>query len=192
MFILPMDRDIECLYYNQRIVLDNRVLSEPRLWKLSKINRLDSNGIAIFTCAQDKYNPNADYMDEEGYWWADYYDSTTGQLTVTNEVQPIDNVYGVITCAGTQSIKVHGSFKKFTISYFNGDEPIEPLQGNWHFYIQDRELSNLIAIKTEGLQSNEIKVKFLGEPMFIGQQLTVRYIPRMGDAVDLTIPVVSL
>ena len=101
-------------------------------------------------------------------------------------------MYGVITCAGTQSIKVHGSFKKFTISYFNGDESIEPLQGNWHFYIQGQEISHLINVKTEGLQPNEVKVKFIGEPIFIGQLLTVRYIPRIGDAVELTIPVVSL
>ena len=192
MFILPMNRNVEKIYYNQRIVLDNKVLSEPRLWKLSKINRLDSNGVAIFTCAQDKYNPNADYLDEDGYWWADYFDATTGQIAVQKETESINNVYGVINCVGSQNIKVHGSYKKFSISYFNGDKPIEPVSGNWHFFIDGIDAFSLVQIKTDGLQPNEIKIKFLGESDYIGKELNVRYVPTIGDVIDFYIPVISL
>lgn len=193
MFILPMSRETEHVYYNQRIVLDNNVLTEPRVWKLSKINRLTSNGVAIFTCAQDKYNPNADYLDpEDGYWWADYFDKTTGNSVVQNKVEPIDNIYGVISCTGSQNIKVHGSYKKFTISYFNGDIPIEPVQGSWHFYIDNIDASTLVQVKTDGLESNEVKIKFIGESTYIGKELSIKYIPSIGETVNFNIPVISL
>ena len=138
-FILPLSRETENIYYDQRIVLDNNVLTEPRVWKLSKINRLASNGVAIFTCAQDKYNPKADYLDEDGYWWADYFDAKTGAVSAQNEPEPIDNVYGVISCAGSQNIKVHGSYKKLKITYFNKEAEIETLSGSWHFYFNESE-----------------------------------------------------
>lgn len=191
-FILPLDRDTEKLYYNQRIVLDNNVLSEPRVWKTTKINRVDSNGVVMFTLAQDKFNPNADYLDEDGYWWADYFNAETGQPNVNNEVEPIDNIYGVISCAGTQSIKVRGSYKKFTVNFFNGEESIEPLQGSWHFFVGDEPAESLIITKTDDLPSNEIKVKFTGESTYIGKELLVRFTPILGDSTEFTIPIVSL
>lgn len=191
-FILPISRETEKVFYNQRLIIDNNVLTEPRAWKISKINRIASNGVIIFTCAQDKYNPAADYMDEDGYWWADYFVASTGQPSVINDTEPIDNVYGVINCVGSQNIKVHGSYKKLSISYFNGDEPIAPLQGTWHFYIDDIDASSLVQVKTDGLQSNEIKVKFLGESNYIGKELNIRYIPSIGDRVEFNIPVISL
>ena len=191
-FILPINRETEQLYYDTRLIIDNNVLVNPRAWKISKINRIASNGVIVFTCAQDKYNPNADYLDDNNYWWADYFDKDTGQPMVNNEVEPIDNVYGIITCLGSQNIKVHGSYKKLTISYYNGDKPIEPLQGSWHFLINGEDASSLIQVKTDNLQSNEIKVKFLGESNYIGKELNIRFIPLIGDTVNFNIPVVSL
>ncbi len=188
-FILPLDRDTEKLYYNQRIVLDNNVLSEPRVWKLTKINRIDSNGIAMFTLAQDKFNPNADYLDEDGYWWADYFDASTGQPTSEGTPEPIDNVHGVIVCAGSQNIKVGGSYKKLTISYFDGETPIDARQGTWHFFIGKEDAESLVTTKVEG---NEIKVKFIGESTYIGKELTIRFVPDIGDFVELVIPIISL
>lgn len=191
-FILPASRETELVFYDQRLIIDNKVLVNPRAWKISKINRIASNGVIIFTCAQDKFNPNADYRDEDGYWWADYYEKTTGQPVVENQVEPIDNVYGVITCLGSQNIKVHGSYKKFTISYYNGNKSIESLQGSWHFLIDGQDASSLIQTKIDGLQSNEIKIKFLGESNYIGKEINVRFIPIIGDTVNFNIPVVSL
>ena len=191
-FAIPMDRNFEKIFYNERIIIDNKILTEPRVWKISKINRIDANGIGIFTCAQDKFNPNADYLDEDGYWWADYFNAETGQPNVNNEVEPIDNIYGVISCAGTQSIKVRGSYKKFTVNFFNGEEPIEPLQGSWHFFVGDEPAESLIITKTDDLPSNEIKVKFTGESTYIGKELLVRFTPILGDSTEFTIPIVSL
>lgn len=164
-------------------------MSEPRVWKLTKINRIDSNGVAMFTLAQDKFNPNADYLDDDGYWWADYFDAATGQPTSGETPEPIDNVHGVITCAGTQNIKVGGSYKKFNINYYDGETPIEPRQGTWHFFINGEPADSLVAIK---IDANEMKAKFIGESTYIGKELVIRFIPDIGDAVELTIPIISL
>ena len=191
-FAIPMDRTFENIFYNMRIAIDNRVLTEPRVWRISKINRIDANGIGIFTCAQDKFNPNADYLDSEGNWWADYYDADTGAETAPTIPEPIDNVHGVITCTGSQNIKVGGSYKKLTISYYNGETPIEPRQGTWHFSIDGTRADALVTTKTDGLAPNELKVKFIGESTYIGKELNIRFIPDLGDAVDFAIPVISL
>ena len=188
-----MSRDTEKIWYNQRLIIDNHVLTEPRVWRISKINRLTSNGVVIITCGQDKFNPNADYLDpSDGYWWADFYSPTTGQESVINQPDPIDNVYGVISMVGSQNIKVHGSYKKLSVSYFNGEQPIEPLSGNWRFLIDGADASSLIQTKTDGLQPNEIKIKFLGESTYISKEITVQYIPSIGDRVEFIIPVISL
>lgn len=187
-----MNRDVEKVFYNLRILVDNKVLTEARAWKISKVNRIISNGVGIFTLAQDKFNPNADYRDDEGFWWANYFDPSTGQSTTENEITPIDNIYGVINCVGSQSIKVHGSYKKLSISYFNGEKPIDPMQGTWHFLVNDLDASSLIQVKTDGLQPNEIKIKFLGESIYIGKEIDIRYIPTIGNPVDFLLPIVSL
>ena len=191
-FIVPLNRETELIYYNQRIILDvDGILTEPRAWKVSKVNRLASSGTALITLAQDKFNPNADYRDEEGVWWADWYDQM-GAPTVINDTEPIDNIYGVITCAGTQTIKVRGSYKKLKITYYNKDQEVETLKGGWHFYYNGSDASDLVSISTNGVADNEIKVKFLGEGEYIGKELTVKYIPVMGDAVEFKLPIVSL
>ena len=115
-----------------------------------------------------------------------------GAPTVINDTEPIDNIYGVITCAGTQTIKVRGSYKKLKITYYNKDQEVETLKGGWHFYYNGSDASDLVSISTNGVADNEIKVKFLGEGEYIGKELTVKYIPVMGDAVEFKLPIVSL
>ena len=191
-FAIPMDRTFEKVFYNMRIAIDNKVLTEPRVWRISKINRIDANGIGIFTCAQDKFNPNADYLDEDGNWWANYFDPATGAPTAPDQPEPIDNVHGVITCAGSQNIKVGGSYKKLTISYYDGETPIEARNGTWHFSIDGADASSLVVTKSDATLPHEIKVKFIGESTYIGKELGIRFIPDLGDAVDFSIPIISL
>ena len=191
-FVIPLNRDTEHIFYDQRIILDvDNLLTEPRVWKVSRVNRINSKGVVIVTLSQDKFNPNADYLDDEKVWWADYYDQM-GAPTAINDTEPVDNVYGVITCAGTQTIKVRGSYKKIRINYYNKDEEVPVLSGTWHFLIDGQDASSLVTTSTTGVETNEIKVKFLGEGEYIGKELTIRYIPNLGDNVDFQLPIVSL
>lgn len=192
-FVIPINRETENIYYNQRIILDiDGLLSEPRAWRVSKINRIDSRGVIIITLAQDKFDPNADYLDSEGVWWADWF-TQSGNPAIIDEPEPIDNVYGVISCAGSQNIKVNGSYKKLKISYFNKDKEIETLKGNWSFCFNNSDISNLIAISTNGVADNEIKIKFLGDSSYIGKEIEIRYTPTgIGERVSFNLSVVSL
>jgi len=167
------------------------ILTEPRVWQVSKVNRAIAPGVVIVTLAQDKFNPNADYRDEENVWWCDYYDQQGAPVVINND-EPIDNVYGVITCAGTQTIKVRGSYKKFKITYYNKDQEVETPAGTWRFYYNDTDASSLVSTSTSGTEANEIKVKFLGEGEYIGKELTIKYVPTIGDIVEFKLPIVSL
>lgn len=191
-FIMPLNRETEKVYYNQRFIIDvDNLLTEPRVWRVSRVNRINSKGVTIVTLSQDKFNPNADYLDESNLWWADWYDQM-GAPTVINDNEPIENIYGVITCAGSQTIKVRGSYKKLKITYYNNEQEIETINGTWHFYYNGADASSLVSISTSGVETNEIKIKFLGEGEYIGKELTIKYIPIMGDIVEFKLPIVSL
>jgi len=55
-FAVPMTRETETLFYNHRMIVDTKVESEPRVWLISKINRISPNGICRVTLYQDKFD----------------------------------------------------------------------------------------------------------------------------------------
>ena len=161
------------------------VKSNPRVWQISKVNRSNVKGIAVFTCAQDLENPHtvkADY-DEEGNviaWWADW--NTTAlppQEAISNEdatpfiMQP-DTVTSTITCSGKPQIKIGGSAKTFTVNLhdINGEDVPDYPVGDWAFYIDDSDISELIEVIPTDLPQ-KIKVKFLGDDTYIGKVVTI-------------------
>jgi len=126
-FCLPLNRDTEHLYYNTYLVIDANVLTEPRVWEVSKINRSNSKGIAIFTCAQDMANQHtlkADY-DEDGNviaWWADWKEH---EVEPTPAVHISENIPSLITSritvSGKPQFKIGGSAKTFTVTYYDNE-----------------------------------------------------------------------
>lgn len=186
-FIVPLNRETEKLYYNQRIIIDNNVLTEPRCWSISKINRISPNGVCNITLAQDMYNASTDYLDENGYWWADYYTSSGAEAVIQEPVNE-DTVHVEITCAGSQEIKVGGSYKKLTANFVGGSLR----GGNWTFFINGVIASDLLATSTENVAENQIKVKFIGSESYIGKTLTIRFISDLDEISEINIPIVSL
>ena len=179
-FCLPLNRDTEHLYYNTYLVIDAGVLTEPRCWQISKINRSNSKGIGIYTCAQDLANQHtlkADY-DADGNviaWWVDWKAS---ELEPTPAVPVKDDtsqslITSRITVSGKPQFRIGGSAKTFTVCYYNkddqeiGDYPI----GEWSFAIDgDPVPSELLETLIDG---NKVKVRFLGDDSYIGKILTV-------------------
>ena len=109
-FALPLNRDTEHLYYNTYLVIDANVLTEPRVFQISKINRSNSKGIAVFTCTQELANQHtlkADY-DEDGNvtaWWADWNDTEVPPSpAISDDLSTPSSIKSVITCSG-KSIK---------------------------------------------------------------------------------------
>lgn len=179
-FIVPMNRETEHIFYNMRMIVDNKVLTEPRTWKVSKVNRISPNGVSMVTLAQTFFDPNKDYIDEDGMW-ADYYSEA---VIRQYEDKPSDN-YAIITHAGKSDIKIGGSYKTFTVKFYNGETEIDPVNGQWTCYIND-VVTNDVEIK---VTANQCKVKFTGDLSYIGKNLKIGFVSDNGisayDEVDI-------
>ena len=162
-FAVPLNRDTEKLYYNQRIIIDNKVLTEPRCWQVSKINRISPNGIVRITLAQNQFDQEKDYIeyDDDGNIigrWADYF---TSPIEPSDYPKP-DTSEGIIEyLGGTPNMKVGGGYKKYSIIFKDGKFRI----GSWKYFIRKTEkdpwepFEDIMEI-TEGLPENEIKLHF--------------------------------
>ena len=176
--ILPCNRDTEKIYYDQRMIIDTGVLTEPRAWSVSKVNRISPNGVIRLTFAQDKFDANRDYieLDEVGNvigMWADFYNVTE---QAEDKIEVITDLHSEIGYSGTSSkLKVGGSYKKLAVSFLKQDEIIEPIEGEWKFTIDGEDASDVIGvIQTD--DSSVIKVKAPTDPLYIGKILTVTHV----------------
>ena len=198
-FIVPLNSISELLYYNQRMIIDTKVDvlrgGEPRTWQISKVNRLSSNGTALVTLTQEQFNPHTDYIEYEDPndpstiigMWANYYNNDDG--IPTDDETVTSDVHAVITYVGKANIKVGGSYKKFTVNFYEGEEPIDFKLGQWNFTIDGVDASSLIKTDTSGLEQNQIKVKFIGSEDYMGKTLNVEYSSTTGivSSIDILI-----
>ena len=162
-FAVPLNRDTEKLYYNQRIIIDNKVLTEPRAWQITKINRIAPNGINRLTVAQTHFDENIDYIefDDNGNiigMWADYY---TSPIEPSDDPHPDIPNSAIEYLGGTPNLKVGGGYKKYSIIFNDG----KFRTGSWKFFTRKTEkeewtpFMDMMEI-TEGLEINEIKLHF--------------------------------
>lgn len=185
-FILPLTRETECLFYNQRMIIDNKVLTEPLAWRITKVNRVSQGGVTKITLAQDKFDQNKDYieLDSNGNvigMWADYY--SQGQVTPDEPVEENADIYSIITYSGVKpEIKINGSYKKFTVTFYNQEGQIDYQSGDWNYDIRDGEIitpisdiSGILDISTSGLSDNQIKVKFVGDDSYLNKVLIINH-----------------
>lgn len=186
MFILPLTRKTEHLYYNMRMIIDNKVLTEPRTWKITKVNRLDANGLTKITLAQDRFDSHKDYieLDDNGNvigMWADYF--TEGQLLPEpyEDIEEPMELHSEVTYAGVApELKVKGSYKKLTVKFYQNGEEMPFASSSWSFAIKDGDIvtplpdySEYLVVSTEGLTNQQIKIKFIGDASNIGKVIIV-------------------
>lgn len=161
------------------MIIDNNVLTEPRAWEITKVNRISPNGLNRITLAQNLFDEHKDYIekDENGLVigkWADYYSST---ITPEFPKEQPTTKYAIISYAGTKpQLKVGGSYKTFTINYYNSEgEVITHEVGTWSYYIglPDGEFTNIDDLEEEivnivVIEDNKIKIKFVGTDEYLG------------------------
>lgn len=194
-FCLPLNRDTENLYYNTYLVIDANVITEPRVFQISKINRSVSKGIAVFTATQELANQHtlkADY-DADGNvvaWWADWYSSPVSpEQGIPTEQDASPSIVSKIICSGKQQIRIGGSAKTFTVNYYEDGKIIEKDGGLWNFYIDNKEISDLLELTL--LDQNKVKVKANFTDDYIGKVLKVRN--TSGDIVtELDVEILAL
>ena len=180
----------ETIFYNHRIIIDNRgVSTEPRAFQISKVNRVSHNGICTVTAAQDRFDQHTDYIekDESGNvigMYADWFKSDITPTTVLPDISRdeddhsilIPSITSTITVTGKPQFRIGGSAKTFTITFKNEEGEILPDHdpGMWSFYVGDELLPNNLFDLTLLDDGVKIKVKFLGDDSYIGKILTVK------------------
>ena len=181
-FAVPMTRDTETLFYNHRMIIDAKVESEPRAWLISKINRISPNGIVRVTLTQDTFDQHKDYIehDIDGNiigMWADYYSSAITPEEVQYDEPPTPSVSTTtcsVTCSGKPQLKIGGSAKTLTVTFYNKDgEAIAYQSGIWSYTIDNNDASSLLTITP--VEDGKIKVKFSGGDDYINKILTVTF-----------------
>lgn len=200
--MLPLNRLSETIYYNQRHIIDNKVLTEPRTFRVSKVNRVSVGGIANITFAQDAFDPSTDYVetDENGnvlYFWANYYQS--GDITPIDETSaPL--IRGEITIEAKPQIRLGGGYKKLIVTFYEGDKEVEFEPGEWKFFVGEDEISNklniLTAADSDKVALNEIKIKLPNDndsnEHLLGKKIKVQFHSLTGIEVNYEISIVSL
>ena len=195
--ILPYNDITKTLFYDKRIIISTD-LPEPLAWRISKVEPFAHRGNILYTMKQDVYDDHHDFIerDDDGNiigMWADYYKETN--LPSEDPTQPDPSSsgdYAVITFTGAEPhIKVNGSYKKITITYYNSDEQLnDQTPGTWSYWIDDTEIPNLIkVIETES--PNTIKIKFLGDEEYLGKSVTIKNI-RDEIVAELQLQIVAL
>lgn len=166
------------IYYDTRIAI-SAPIEQPIVWRCTKVEQVSPKGISKLTFAQTRWNDNTDYIekDEDGTIlgiWCDYYKDK-----IEPEPQPIDIITSTraeITYSGTKpEIKINGNYKKFTVTFYQDNEPLTFQHGDWKFTINDQDVSDLIEINTANLEENQIKIKFKADDSYIDKILDVTY-----------------
>ena len=199
---LPMNRISELLFYNQRVIIDNFVLTEPRTWRISKVNRIAYNGTAIITFAQTEFDPDTDYIEKDAdgnviAFWASYY--TNGVAPREEEITPLKR--GEITSLGKNpQIRLGGGYKKLDVHIYEGDTEVEFEPGEWNFYVGEEEISEklqiLTTIDSKDTELNQIKIKLPNDnnsnEALLGKKIKVVFHSLTGITAEYELSIVSL
>ena len=125
--------------------------------------------------------------------WADYWkESNMPSDNIPKPSPEISDTYAEITYAGKDPhVKVGGSYKKLTITYYNSNEVLkDQTPGEWSYWIDDVDAADLVQI-LESDSANSIKIKFIGTEDYLGKILTVKN-TRDNVVAELQLQIVSL
>ena len=199
--LLPMNDLSSTIFYDQRFAISSPI-KIPISWQASKVDNTNPKGIQTLTFAQTRWNEHTDafeYEHEDGKedfspifdskrkvigMYADYYLSN---ITPTEpEIETPIKIYGKIFYNAEPTLKVGGSYKKFTIKFFDGEEEINTINGNWTYEIDEVDCSSLLQINQ---QDNIVKIKFIGGDSYIGSVITIKYktINKIETSVDVEV-----
>lgn len=168
-FCVPLNDVTETLSYNHRIIIDawlHTDVAVPRVWKVSKLNRVMPNGIARIMLTQDLFNPHSDVIerDEDGNVTGMWADAIDAHIPVAEEM-----IQGVLTASGKNNqIKIGGSYKTIKAEFPNGDVP-----DSWEYTIDGQDATALLSFSDTN-NSNSVRVKFMGDDTYIGKTILVK------------------
>ena len=180
---LPMNNTTKTIFYDQRIAI-SQDRDIPVVWSCSKVEDMNVFGVVRYTFKQDLWDEHNDYIerDETGELlgiWCDYFKSNV-PIEEPDEPTPDPSIYSEVTYSGRNTnVTIKGNFKKFTVTFYDANGEIALRPGEWTFTINGEDAKDLLTIKTSDddstLSSNQIKLKFIGDDLHIGENLVVSY-----------------
>jgi hypothetical protein len=206
---LPLNNRTIHLFHNQRMIIDTRIDVNngevPRVFSISKVNRLEAPGIVMFTGRQDLYDPTRDYVEYEVEgdpntikgMYADYF----GSASVPKDEDPFKPIKTIkIAYTGISStIKVGGNPKILTAEFYRNDERIDSKDGVWTFDLDGEDASSIIQCDSDGLESYQIRISvpkenLLGESAvdYIGSVLNITYTSEDGLTGSIAMNIIGL
>lgn len=203
-FILPLNNTSIKLFYNKRIVVDTNVDVAngelPRVFEITKVDRLDQKGLCMYTIKQDQWNAKTDFAnytvagDPSSIrgMYANYYSDVPIEPD-----EPTTDIVVKVSAVGTQNIKVGGSYKTLYVEFYDNNELADFRDGTWTFGLQDNPYdSSLLDIQTKDdnpkLEDNQVRVKFLGNGSYVGDSLIATYTSTDGLVGELRLPISRL
>ncbi len=176
--------------------------AEPRAWRITKIDRTNPNGVANITLYQDAYDQHHDYIEYADKddpssiigMYADFYRETTDPVSPDTPVD--DGIRAEIQYSGKGILNVGGSFKKFNVSFYDGESTIDFVPGIWKFTVNGEDVSTLLSVLTNAednsLPQNMMKCRFNGNEDYIGETLVVSYEAITGIRTSINIKIGGL
>ena len=195
--ILPYNDVTKNLFYDERLIISVDLL-QPLAWRVSKVEPFASRGNILYTLKQDLFDPHHDYIerDSDGKiigMWCDYFNESN--LPSDKPIEPDPQSmgdYAEIDYAGAEPhIKVNGSYKAVTVSYYNSNELLkDQTPGEWSYSIDDTDAGELVKVLSQ-TNPNTVKIKFLGDETYLGKVLTVKN-TRGNITAELQLQIVAL
>lgn len=178
--IMPYNYITKNLFYNDRMIISVDLL-EPLAWRVSKVEPFATRGNILYTFKEDVFDEHHDYIErnDDGDiigMWANYYKESNLPSDNSDDLSPDEyDTYAVIDYAGAEPhIKVNGSYKKITLTYYNSNITInDQTPGEWSYIIDDEDARSLVKVM-ETESPNILKLKFLGDETYIGKVLIVK------------------
>lgn len=173
-FWLPWNSISKEIFYNQRIIL-SMPMDVPLTWQISKVENTTPRGVVQFALYQDTYNPKTDYIDKSDpdHWrmYADYYKfPAIPEVDETESQEVIAPIGSCVVSSTTAHFKVGGTYKTLAAVFYdeNGEE-ITVSDYIWSFRMEDG--SEAPVETKEATDENKIKVKFVGDESYVGQNI---------------------
>lgn len=184
-----MNKDSENIWYDQRFIIDNKV-KNPRCWRVSKLNRLQSNGICLVTTAQDIFDPSRDYIERDEFgkivgMWANFYNPDQYAVEPQPVIPPstLPDYYIKLIFGGTKPVlKVRGNYKKITATFLDKHENVveDTFVDEWKVEIDGTNVSEItdgeVSVVThdddDTLTANQIKIKTASDSL-LGKVVSV-------------------
>lgn len=179
----PTNMDSVLIGYDQRFLISDPMRPIPLCYAISKVEDLVPKGLTKFKLTQETYNPATDNAE---LMLADYWSSNI-EPEEFNEQTTTSDAVSIAYNGTTATIKVGGSYKRFTPSFSNPNEKVK------QWLISDEngdDISADTANYTIEYDDEILKLKIAQNYYLIKKVLIIKVIGTKGSTAECKMEVV--